>query len=83
MIRDLAQVGGAAENLYNGGIACPREITYVAPENAISVEDFRVPEGPVGEVRADASRVSPNRSIGVRVLKLFGAPFGSGRPFGC
>ena len=59
-----------------------REITMVVRKYAIFVEDFRVPEDPGGEVRADASRVSPNRSSGVRVLKLSSTPFGSGRPFG-
>ena len=43
------------------------------PENTIFVHDSRYPGapgrgGPVGRV----ARVSPNRSIGVRVLKLFG-----------
>ena len=82
-IRDFAQVGGAVENLYNYAMVRPRGITHVVLGNAIFVEDFRVPEGPGAEVRADASRVSPNRSFGERVLKLFSTPFGSGRPFGC
>ena len=55
-IRDLAQVGGAAENLYNCGIAGLREITHVALENAIFVEDFRVSGAPVGGGPVDASR---------------------------
>ena len=65
VIRDLAQVGGAVENLYNGGIAGLREITHVALENAIFVEDFRVMEvpgggGPVGGV----ARTVSDRSTG-------------------
>ena len=61
-------MGGAAENLYNSGIAGPREITVSVQESAIFVEDFRVPEGPGGGGPVDASRVSPNRSVGERVL---------------
>ena len=56
MIRDLAQVGGAAENLYNDAMVWHREITHVAPENAIFVEDFRVSGAPVGGGAIDASR---------------------------
>ena len=52
----MAQVGGAAENLYNCVIAGPRGITHVAPENAIFVEDFRVSGAPVGGGTIDASR---------------------------
>ena len=47
---------------------CPREITQVVAENAIFVEDFRVPEDPGGGGPVEASRVSPNRSVGERVL---------------
>ena len=55
-ILDLAQVGGAAENLYNSVPSGPREITHVAPENAIFVEDFRCLEDPSGRGPVDASR---------------------------
>ena len=52
-------------NLYNDAIAGLREITHVAPENAIFVEKSRVvgaPDGggPVGRL----ARVSPIRSFG-------------------
>ena len=78
-IRDLAQVGGAAENLYS-----PREITHVAPENAILAEKSRMvgaPDGggPVGRL----ARGSPNRSFAERVLKLFSTPCGHPRSCGC
>ena len=56
-IRDLAQIRGAAENFYNAGMVCLREITHVAPENAIFVEDCRVSGAPVGGGPVDASRV--------------------------
>ena len=45
-----------------------QEITRVVIENAIFVEDFRVPENPGGGGPVEASRVSPNRSVGERVL---------------
>ena len=44
------------------------EITHVVLENTIFVEDFRVPENRGGGGPVEASRVSPNRSFGVRVL---------------
>ena len=80
-IRDLAQVGGAAENLYNSVIAGPQEITYVAPGNAIFAQKSRVvgaPDGggPVGRL----ARVSPNRSSGERpqiiILHAVSASYG-------
>ena len=62
---------------YIAGKPCgPRETTHVVPEYAIFVEDFRVPEDPGGGGPVEASRVSPNRSVGVRVLKLFSTQFG-------
>ena len=44
------------ENLYNDGMVCLREVTHVAPENAIFVKDFRVSGAPVGGGAIDASR---------------------------
>ena len=59
---------GAAENLHNDVIVGLLGIMHVVLENAIFVEDFRVPEDPGGGGPVEASRVSPNRSFGVRVL---------------
>ena len=44
------------------------EITQVVSENVIFVEDFRVPEDPGGGGPVEASRASPNRIVGERVL---------------
>ena len=66
----------AAEFPYNSVTSGPWEIMHVASENVIFVEDFRVLEDPVGGGPVEASRVSPIRSVGERVLKLSSTPFG-------
>ena len=75
-IRDLAQVGGAVENLYNTGVVSPREITNVAPENVNFVEKSRVVGAPDGG--GPVGRLARGSPIGVStendVLMLSDAP---------
>ena len=59
----MAQVGGAAENLYNSAMVCRLEITHVAQEKVIFVNDFRVSGAPVGGGAIDASRGTVDSTV--------------------